>query len=163
MRKICVPAAILVVLASSGWAQVPSSFSVKLTVSGVAACNNSAALTLGTNATFTASSNTGTPRAGSINVSDISLTRTFDGCSIALYNALFTEKRLQSVIISAFNGTTEVLRVTLTNAGVTGISDAAATNAPLAEKVSFNFDRIEFFDVVTNTRVGYDLGTNRTF
>ena len=160
MREICVPAAILVVMASSCLAQV--SMSVKMTVAGQPACNNAPALTLGTNAVLIAS-NAGAGRASSLNISDVSLTKPVDGCSIALYKALFQETHLQTVTISAFNGTTEVLRITLTNAGVTGIADAAAANAPLTEKVSFSFERIEIFDVATNTRVGYDVNTARIF
>ena len=160
MRKICVAAAILVVMASSCLAQV--AFSVKVTVAGQPACNNAPALTLGTNAVLIAS-NAGAGRASSLNISDVSLTRPFDGCSIALYKALFMETRLQTVTLSAFSGTTEVLRITLTNAGVTGIADATASNAPLTERVTFNFEKIEIFDVATNTRVGYDLTSARLF
>jgi type VI protein secretion system component Hcp len=160
MRKICVPAAILVVMASSCLAQV--TFSVKVTVAGQPACNNAPALTLGTNAVLIAG-NAAASRAASLNISDVSLARPFDGCSIALYKALFSEMRLQTVTISAFNGTTEILRLTLSNAGVTGVSDATASNAPLTEKVTFSFEKIEIFDVATNTRVGYDLNTARFF
>jgi type VI protein secretion system component Hcp len=160
MRKICVPAAILVVMASSCLAQV--TFGVKVTVAGQPACNNAPAITLGTNAVLIAS-NAGAGRASSLNISDVSLTRPFDGCSVALYKALFQDTRLQTVTISAFNGTTEVLRLTLSNAAVTGISDASASNAPLTEKVTFSFEKIEIFDVATNTRVGYDLNSARIF
>jgi type VI protein secretion system component Hcp len=147
-------------MASSCLAQV--TFGVKVTVAGQPACNNAPAITLGTNAVLIAS-NAGAGRASSLNISDVSLTRPFDGCSVALYKALFQDTRLQTVTISAFNGTTEVLRLTLSNAAVTGVSDASASNAPLTEKVTFSFEKIEIFDVATNTRVGYDLNSARIF
>ena len=162
MGKICVATAILVVMASSCLAQV--AFGVKVTVAGQPACNNAPALTLGTNAVLIAS-NAGAGRSSSLNISDVTVVRPFDGCSIALYKALFMETRLQTVTLSAFSGTTEVLRITLTNAGVTGIADATASNAPLTEteRVTFNFEKIEIFDVATNTRVGYDQTSARLF
>jgi type VI protein secretion system component Hcp len=141
-------------------AQVP--FNVKVTVSGQVACTNSPALTLGTNAILTVN-NGGSSRSSVLSISDISITRLFDGCSIALYKALFQVTRLPTVTISAFNGTTEILRITLSNAGVTGVSDSAASNTPLTEKVTFNFERIEIHDLVTNTSVGYDQNTARVF
>jgi type VI protein secretion system component Hcp len=156
MRKIWIPAAILVVMASSCLAQV--TFSVKVTVADQTACNNAPALTLGTNAVRIAS-NAGASRASSLNISDVSLTRPFDGCSVALYEALFTGKLLPAVTISTFTGTTEILRLTLSRAVVTGVSDAATSNAPSTERVTFAFERIEIFDVATNTKVGYDLSS----
>lgn len=162
MHKVSLFASLLIVVAGICPAQSP--FNIKLTVSGQTACTNSPALTMGTSANLVVNNNGASGQgagAGTLNLSDVTLTKLVDSCSVALYRLLFTGAHIPTVTISAFNGTVEALRITLTGALVTGMSDTAASNAPTSEKVTLDFDRIEILDVVSNTSVGYDTNTRR--
>ncbi|MBZ5584783.1 MAG: type VI secretion system tube protein Hcp [Acidobacteriia bacterium] len=154
MRNLCILSVGLALFLGTAAAQ--PGYNIKLTVSSQTACTNAPVLSLATDAAVGVNAGAGGSVTGRITITDFSLTRVSDDCSIALFRALFMVTRLPTVTISAFTGATEVLRFTLTNAIVTGIAESEPTGAPPAEKVTFIFDRIEILDVVTNHSVGYD-------
>jgi type VI protein secretion system component Hcp len=131
-------------------------YTVKLTLASQSACTNSPALSLATDASASSLGSGAGAFLGRATISDFSVTRISDDCSIALFRGLFLGTRLQTVTIAVFSGPTEVLRFTLSNAAVTGVSESESLNGAPTEKVAFTFDRIEILDVLTTHFVIFD-------
>jgi type VI protein secretion system component Hcp len=165
------------VLASPGWAQAPVlKTTTTVTLSSGHACNGSTqpkfdALSVASNVSLpstTTGAGGGQGGAGRPTFSDITLTKSFDDCSISMYGLLFTGSHVQSAVISfhaadAAGKLVEVLRITLTGALVTSISDNETAPSLPAERVTLSYDRIEILDPVTGERIGWDRQANRPF
>ena len=98
---------------------------------------------------------------GTLSFDDIVLTKSWDDCSVSLYTLLFKQQRLQTVQISVHNSAnTEVLRLTLSDALITSISDMDAVNTTASERMTLYYDKIVAFDPVTNKSACFNRLTN---
>ena len=99
--------------------------------------------------------------AGTLSFDEIVLTKSWDDCSVSLYTLLFKRQRLQTVQISVHNSAnTEVLRLTLSDALITSISDMDAVNTTASERMTLYYDKIVAFDPVTNKSACFNRLTN---
>jgi len=92
---------------------------------------------------------------GSFVFDAITLTKAIDKCSVPLYHALFVGTAITKVVISFFNSSngatgTEVLRLTLANSTVTGVTDADSAIGPV-EKLTLQYKIITIFDPIDGT------------
>jgi type VI protein secretion system component Hcp len=104
------------------------------------------------------------PRSGPTVFDDVAVTKAVDDCSVSMYNLLFRNTRVRSVVISfqnyTFLGWREALRITLANTLLSSVADTDAVNAAPSERVSFSFDSITIFDPVTSKTTMCDVRTN---
>ena len=98
---------------------------------------------------------------GMLSFDDIVLTKSWDDCSVSLYTLVFKQQRLQTVQISVRNSAnTEVLRLTLSDALITSISDMDAVNTTASERLTLYYDKIVAFDPLTNKSACFSRLTN---
>ncbi len=122
-----------------------------------------AALSASVNAKLTTNGSGGA--TGRIAFEDVVLTRAVDNCSVSLFGLFFRTQRIRSVTISfenLINGLfKEDLKITLSDAIISAISDSGTAGLPPQEKVSLSFQKITIFDPQTNQTTSFDLLTNR--
>jgi type VI protein secretion system component Hcp len=81
-----------------------------------------------------------------INLSQVVLTKTFDGCTSNMLNAYFDNKKLSTVVIEqtkVVSGSTVIVaEVTLTNAFFSNYNVGGSTTSPASESWALSFDKI---------------------
>src|SRR5205807_4669233 len=87
---------------------------------------------------------------------DIVLTKNVDDCSVPLYTLLFQERVSKSVVISLYGGTTEVMRMTLTEVFITSITDTESFGSVPIERATLSYGKITILDPITNTSSCFD-------
>jgi type VI protein secretion system component Hcp len=97
--------------------------------------------------------------AGRLTFDDITITRDVDDCSVSLYGLQFQEQHIKSVTISLQNLVNgvykEALRISLTDALITSMSDAESGNAAPIERVTLTFSMITILDPATGNSTMY--------
>ena len=161
--------AALVVVAIPCLAQVPSHATVTFASGSGAACNgfpapgfNALSVTekISEPAPATNGGSGNPPKASQPTFEDIVLTKNVDDCSVPLYTLLFPHQVVKSVVISLFAFTTEVMRITVTDAVITSMSDAESMGAAPSERLTLSYAKITILDPVTNKSSCWDRTTN---
>jgi type VI protein secretion system component Hcp len=162
--------AALVVVASPSMAQSRTT----VTFSDGTACTGSpsgppafVALSVSVKATVPKSTTGSSGREGAmgpVTFDDIAFTRGVDDCSVSLYNLLFKESHIKTVVISFQNytvfGWKEALKITLGGVLLSSMSDTDTATTTPAERVSLSFDTITILDPVTNKSTTCNVLTN---
>ncbi len=160
-----------VVLALSGscWAQSSTARTV-VTFSDGASCSSPTGPP-----TFTATSATVAGKAnvsfgggggsGRITLDDAIITRNVDDCSVSLFGLFFKAQRIRTVTISFENLVSGVyrqeLKITLSDAQISSISDAGLGAAFPQERLTLAYGRITIFDPQTGQTSTFDVALGR--
>ena len=97
--------------------------------------------------------------AGRLTFDDITISRDVDDCSVSLYGLQFQGQHVKLVTISLQNLVNgvykEALRISLTDALITSMSDAESGNAAAVERVTLTFSMITILDPTTGNSTTY--------
>lgn len=151
--------AVLAITGTPCLAQLPPAppSSVSVTFSSGGSCNSApnpafAALSLAQRITAPApvGSASGGAKAGSLSFDDVVLTKNIDDCSVLLYSLLFKVSPVRSVVLSLKNSFgTEIMRITLSDAFITSISEAESLNSMPSERLTLAYRMIVILDPLT--------------
>jgi type VI protein secretion system component Hcp len=100
-----------------------------------------------------------------IRFADVTITRTFNDCSVWLNSVVFRGTLIPTIVISSYaavNGQVrEVMRITLSNAVATSIAASAGSSESVpSEQVTFTYQIIYVLDVLTGRVTGWDRNRN---
>jgi type VI protein secretion system component Hcp len=164
MKKLLLASFVIAFLAvASCLAQGGGSIKVTITAGAPSTSCTFAATSVSEDITRTVSTTGGGITTGKPAFGPIILTKVIDKCSVPLYKSLFTGATVRLVVVSLFDSTngaagTEVLRLTLTNSIISGITDADSAIGP-AEKVTLAYAAITIFDPIDNTTATCSVAT----
>jgi type VI protein secretion system component Hcp len=102
--------------------------------------------------------------AGKVNVSDLNVSKAFDGCSPALLGAVTTGKAFPSLTLAASNKDGSTTTVTLTDVRVTSWqAGGSSASAAASESASFAFSKFCVVDGSSGAKFCYDLKAGKMF
>ena len=101
---------------------------------------------------------------GKVSVSDLNITKTFDGCSPALLGAVATGKHFPSLTLVASNQDGTTTTVTLSDVLVSSWQVGGSSESAAAfESASFAFSKVCLTDGASGAKFCYDVTGNKTF
>ena len=154
-----------------------------LSGSGIFSCNDSShaepgfpvvSFSLGGSDPSAVSSSTGVG-AGKISLSNLSISRSLDGCSETLIRAFLSQAHAPTLTLKAYRATSSgqpivVLFITLSNAFVTSYQIQGSDTVTPQESVSFGYSKVTIQSTIlkpdgtagAQTTISYDVTTNVT-
>ena len=168
MRKVAVLVGLLVLFTTLGFA---AESNITAVVDGLNCSTPAGTNTAAVNAWSFGASNpvqltgSGGGSAGKPNISDLSVSRTFDSCSPQLFEAVVKGNRYKTVTLiqkePAEKGTkSDYMQVRMYNVVVTGYSIGGSTGAEdPSESVSFTFTKLCIYESASGANVCYDMAT----